>query len=170
MRLHMNSFVLLVSGLLVPGQTSLLDSVRFASKKTGGSSKNRGGKSPGKRYGFKKQDGNISLPLTPYYKCCSYASFPSISSFQSDSPVLFMSQFLPCCQTWLRVNIMKRGADTQHSVQLDTLLKNKAGNMFMFLIVNNFNENPKPINVHSDVSLLGLPSQNRRQSYTKVLQ
>ncbi|KAK9530810.1 hypothetical protein VZT92_012291 [Zoarces viviparus] len=46
------------AGLLVPGQTSLLDSVRFASKKAGGSSKNVGGKSPGRRYGFKKQDGN----------------------------------------------------------------------------------------------------------------
>ncbi|XP_077184046.1 large ribosomal subunit protein bL27m [Paroedura picta] len=31
--------------------------VRFASKKTGTSSKNRGGKSPGKRYGFKKTEG-----------------------------------------------------------------------------------------------------------------
>uniref|UniRef100_A0AAZ1XIE5 Large ribosomal subunit protein bL27m n=1 Tax=Oreochromis aureus TaxID=47969 RepID=A0AAZ1XIE5_OREAU len=45
--------------LLIPGQLSLLDSVRFASKKAGGSSKNLGGKSPGKRYGFKKQDGNF---------------------------------------------------------------------------------------------------------------
>uniref|UniRef100_A0A669DGE8 Mitochondrial ribosomal protein L27 n=1 Tax=Oreochromis niloticus TaxID=8128 RepID=A0A669DGE8_ORENI len=47
------------TGLLIPGQLSLLDSVRFASKKAGGSSKNLGGKSPGKRYGFKKQDGNF---------------------------------------------------------------------------------------------------------------
>nr|ACQ58490.1 Mitochondrial 39S ribosomal protein L27 [Anoplopoma fimbria] len=47
------------AGLLGPGQTSLLDSVRFASKKAGGSSKNVGGKSPGRRYGFKKQDGNF---------------------------------------------------------------------------------------------------------------
>uniref|UniRef100_A0A8D0EEY4 Large ribosomal subunit protein bL27m n=1 Tax=Salvator merianae TaxID=96440 RepID=A0A8D0EEY4_SALMN len=31
--------------------------VRFASKKTGTTSKNRGGNSPGKRYGFKKLDG-----------------------------------------------------------------------------------------------------------------
>ncbi|XP_062298810.1 39S ribosomal protein L27, mitochondrial [Scomber scombrus] len=46
-------------GLLVPAQSSLLDSVRFASKKAGGSSKNLGGKSPGQRYGFKKQDGNF---------------------------------------------------------------------------------------------------------------
>lgn len=51
----------LVSGLLVPGQSSLLESVRFASKKSGGSSKNLGGKSPGRRYGFKKQDGNNEL-------------------------------------------------------------------------------------------------------------
>lgn len=54
----MDFSVLLVSGLLGPGQSSLLDSVRFASKKAGGSSKNVGGKSPGRRYGFKKQDGN----------------------------------------------------------------------------------------------------------------
>lgn len=59
MYLHMNMFVLLVSGLLVPGQACLLDSVRFASKKAGGSSKNLGGKSPGRRYGYKKQDGNF---------------------------------------------------------------------------------------------------------------
>jgi len=51
-------FVLLVSGLLVPCQTSLLDSVRFASKKAGGSCKNTGGKSPGRRYGSKKYDGS----------------------------------------------------------------------------------------------------------------
>ncbi|XP_041830451.1 39S ribosomal protein L27, mitochondrial [Melanotaenia boesemani] len=46
-------------GLLVPGQSHLLDSVRFASKKAGGSCKNLGGKSPGRRYGFKKQDGSF---------------------------------------------------------------------------------------------------------------
>lgn len=51
--------VLLVSGLLLPGQSALLGWVRFASKKSGGSSKNTGGKSPGKRYGPKKQDGNF---------------------------------------------------------------------------------------------------------------
>ncbi|XP_063077882.1 39S ribosomal protein L27, mitochondrial [Engraulis encrasicolus] len=32
---------------------------RHASKKSGGSSKNLGGKSPGRRYGYKKQDGNF---------------------------------------------------------------------------------------------------------------
>ncbi|XP_071402736.1 large ribosomal subunit protein bL27m [Centroberyx affinis] len=47
------------TGLLTPCQSSLIDSVRFASKKSGGSSKNLGGKSPGRRYGFKKQDGNF---------------------------------------------------------------------------------------------------------------
>ncbi|XP_023122245.1 39S ribosomal protein L27, mitochondrial [Amphiprion ocellaris] len=47
------------AGLLVTGQCSLLDSVRFASKKAGGSSKNLGGKSPGRRFGFKKQDGHF---------------------------------------------------------------------------------------------------------------
>ncbi|XP_071779025.1 large ribosomal subunit protein bL27m [Centroberyx gerrardi] len=47
------------TGLLVPCQSSLFDSMRFASKKAGGSSKNLGGKSPGRRYGFKKQDGNF---------------------------------------------------------------------------------------------------------------
>uniref|UniRef100_A0A4W6FRM1 Mitochondrial ribosomal protein L27 n=1 Tax=Lates calcarifer TaxID=8187 RepID=A0A4W6FRM1_LATCA len=45
--------------LLVPGQSFLLDSVRFASKKAGSSCKNIGGNSPGRRYGFKKQDGNF---------------------------------------------------------------------------------------------------------------
>uniref|UniRef100_A0A3B3DTP4 Large ribosomal subunit protein bL27m n=1 Tax=Oryzias melastigma TaxID=30732 RepID=A0A3B3DTP4_ORYME len=47
------------AGLLIPAQSSLLDLLRFASKKAGGSSKNVGGKSPGRRYGFKKQDGNF---------------------------------------------------------------------------------------------------------------
>ncbi|KAF3858954.1 hypothetical protein F7725_021353 [Dissostichus mawsoni] len=47
------------TGVLVPAQTALLDLLRFASKKAGGSSKNVGGKSPGRRYGFKKQDGNF---------------------------------------------------------------------------------------------------------------
>uniref|UniRef100_A0A3P9JCR9 Large ribosomal subunit protein bL27m n=1 Tax=Oryzias latipes TaxID=8090 RepID=A0A3P9JCR9_ORYLA len=47
------------AGLLISAQSSLWDSVRFASKKAGGSSKNVGGKSPGRRYGFKKQDGNF---------------------------------------------------------------------------------------------------------------
>ncbi|KAM7371260.1 hypothetical protein PAMP_010747 [Pampus punctatissimus] len=47
------------AGLLVPGQSSLLESLRFASKKSGTSSKTKGGKSPGHRYGFKKQDGNF---------------------------------------------------------------------------------------------------------------
>ncbi|XP_070981440.1 large ribosomal subunit protein bL27m-like [Oncorhynchus clarkii lewisi] len=40
------------SGLLLPCQSS-------ASKKAGGSSKNLGGKSPGRRYGFKKTDANF---------------------------------------------------------------------------------------------------------------
>ncbi|KAM6897445.1 large ribosomal subunit protein bL27m [Xenentodon cancila] len=47
------------AGLLVPSKSLLSDSVRFASKKAGGSSKNVGGKSAGRRYGFKKQDGNF---------------------------------------------------------------------------------------------------------------
>ncbi|CAL8303594.1 unnamed protein product [Lota lota] len=47
------------TGLLLPCQSSFIDSVRLASKKAGGSSKNLGGKSPGRRYGFKKHDGNL---------------------------------------------------------------------------------------------------------------
>ncbi|XP_072312133.1 large ribosomal subunit protein bL27m [Eucyclogobius newberryi] len=47
------------AGLVLPSQCPLLDLVRFASKKAGGSTKNLGGKSPGRRYGFKKQDGNF---------------------------------------------------------------------------------------------------------------
>ncbi|XP_034049620.1 39S ribosomal protein L27, mitochondrial [Thalassophryne amazonica] len=47
------------TGLLVPCQSSLLDSVRFASKKTGGSTRNSTGRRAGRRYGFKKQDGNF---------------------------------------------------------------------------------------------------------------
>ncbi|XP_066474392.1 large ribosomal subunit protein bL27m [Tiliqua scincoides] len=49
-------------GAAAPGQLlsfppTSAAAVRFASKKSGGSSKNLGGKSPGKRYGFKKLDG-----------------------------------------------------------------------------------------------------------------
>jgi len=39
---------------------SACEALRFASKKSGGSSKNLGGKSPGRRYGFKKLDGNFA--------------------------------------------------------------------------------------------------------------
>ncbi|XP_037102614.1 39S ribosomal protein L27, mitochondrial isoform X2 [Syngnathus acus] len=52
-------FTRYIAGLLDPGQFFLLSSLRFASKKAGGSSKNHGGKSAGKRYGLKKQDGNF---------------------------------------------------------------------------------------------------------------
>ncbi|XP_005494845.1 large ribosomal subunit protein bL27m [Zonotrichia leucophrys gambelii] len=41
---------------LTTHQPSLV-AVRWASKKSGGSSKNLGGRSPGKRYGFKKTEG-----------------------------------------------------------------------------------------------------------------
>nr|XP_057922287.1 39S ribosomal protein L27, mitochondrial [Doryrhamphus excisus] len=46
-------------GLLDLGQPFLVASLRFASKKAGGSTKNLGGKSPGKRYGLKKNEGNF---------------------------------------------------------------------------------------------------------------
>uniref|UniRef100_A0A9L0K0T5 Large ribosomal subunit protein bL27m n=1 Tax=Equus asinus TaxID=9793 RepID=A0A9L0K0T5_EQUAS len=43
--------------LLSPPQAAAL-AVRYASKKTGGSSKNLGGKSPGRRFGLKKMEGH----------------------------------------------------------------------------------------------------------------
>ncbi|XP_006635155.1 large ribosomal subunit protein bL27m [Lepisosteus oculatus] len=46
------------TGLLL-SQQPLAVPARCASKKAGGSSKNVGGKSPGRRYGFKKMDGNF---------------------------------------------------------------------------------------------------------------
>ncbi|KAB1266652.1 39S ribosomal protein L27; mitochondrial [Camelus dromedarius] len=46
-----------VTALLNPPQAAAL-AVRYASKKTGGSSKNLGGKSPGKRFGIKKMEGH----------------------------------------------------------------------------------------------------------------
>ncbi|KAM9002695.1 39S ribosomal protein L27, mitochondrial [Antechinus flavipes] len=45
-----------VTAGLSPPQV-MVASVRYASKKTGGSSKNLGGKSPGKHYGIKKLEG-----------------------------------------------------------------------------------------------------------------
>ncbi|XP_077568048.1 large ribosomal subunit protein bL27m-like [Stigmatopora nigra] len=46
------------AGFPAPALSCLWSSQRFASKKAGSSSKNHGGKSPGKRYGHKKQNGN----------------------------------------------------------------------------------------------------------------
>uniref|UniRef100_A0A8C3YW47 Mitochondrial ribosomal protein L27 n=1 Tax=Catagonus wagneri TaxID=51154 RepID=A0A8C3YW47_9CETA len=46
-----------VTALLGPPQAAVL-AVRYASKKTGGSSKNLGGKSPGKHFGIKKMEGH----------------------------------------------------------------------------------------------------------------
>ncbi|XP_018090792.1 39S ribosomal protein L27, mitochondrial [Xenopus laevis] len=45
-------------GFVAPPPVSLLVA-REASKKAGGSSKNKGGKSPGRRYGYKKLDGDF---------------------------------------------------------------------------------------------------------------
>ncbi|KAM9597517.1 large ribosomal subunit protein bL27m isoform 2-T2 [Trichechus inunguis] len=45
------------AALLSPTQATAL-AVRYASKKTGGSSKNLGGKSSGRRYGIKKMEGH----------------------------------------------------------------------------------------------------------------
>ncbi|KTG33699.1 hypothetical protein cypCar_00018032 [Cyprinus carpio] len=49
---------LVFAGILF-SQTPTVVLTRFASKKSGGSSKNLGGKSGGRRYGYKKQDGNF---------------------------------------------------------------------------------------------------------------
>uniref|UniRef100_A0A8C4TTS5 Uncharacterized protein n=1 Tax=Falco tinnunculus TaxID=100819 RepID=A0A8C4TTS5_FALTI len=49
--------------VLTTPQTSLVV-VRCASKKTGSSYKNLGGRSPGKRYGFKKVDGRSERLLS----------------------------------------------------------------------------------------------------------
>ncbi|XP_067913869.1 large ribosomal subunit protein bL27m-like isoform X3 [Heterodontus francisci] len=46
------------SGFLAFPQTTII-TVRCASKKAGGSSKNLGGNSPGRRYGWKKGDGDF---------------------------------------------------------------------------------------------------------------
>ncbi|KAG7491694.1 hypothetical protein MATL_G00006960 [Megalops atlanticus] len=46
-------------GIQLSCQPSIIVSARCASKKAGGSTKNLGGKSPGRRYGYKKRDGNF---------------------------------------------------------------------------------------------------------------
>ncbi|XP_008583952.1 PREDICTED: 39S ribosomal protein L27, mitochondrial [Galeopterus variegatus] len=46
-----------VTALLSPPQGTVL-ALRYASKKSGGSSKNLGGRSPGKHYGIKKMEGH----------------------------------------------------------------------------------------------------------------
>lgn len=58
-----NSVLSAVTALLSPPQAAAL-AVRYASKKTGGSSKNLGGKSPGKRFGLKKMEGTDVLWLS----------------------------------------------------------------------------------------------------------
>lgn len=60
-------------------QSSLLDSVRFASKKAGGSSKNLGGKSPGQRYGFKKQDGNYKYLKDLFFFPCATSMYCTVT-------------------------------------------------------------------------------------------
>uniref|UniRef100_A0AC11DWU0 Mitochondrial ribosomal protein L27 n=1 Tax=Ovis aries TaxID=9940 RepID=A0AC11DWU0_SHEEP len=55
-----------VTALLSPPQAAAL-AVRYASKKTGGSSKNLGGKSPGKRFGIKKMEVHLWTSLLGHY-------------------------------------------------------------------------------------------------------
>lgn len=59
--------------VLTTPHTSLV-AVRWASKKSGGSSKNLGGRSPGKRYGFKKVEGRSA-----YLTCISLGSSQLLS-------------------------------------------------------------------------------------------
>lgn len=59
--------------VLTTCHTSLV-AVRWASKKSGGSSKNLGGRSPGKRYGFKKVEGRSG-----YLICISLGSSQLLS-------------------------------------------------------------------------------------------
>lgn len=59
--------------VLTTFHTSLV-AVRWASKKSGGSSKNLGGRSPGKRHGFKKVEGR-----SEYLICISLASSQLLS-------------------------------------------------------------------------------------------
>lgn len=56
--------VVLSPNLVLSTRHTSLVAVRWASKKSGGSSKNLGGRSPGKRYGFKKVEG------TSEYRIC----------------------------------------------------------------------------------------------------
>lgn len=58
-----------VVGRLLSLQPVLEVTARHASKKSGGSSKNLGGKSPGRRYGYKKLDGKASLLHSKYEGC-----------------------------------------------------------------------------------------------------
>lgn len=48
-------------GIALSSQTPTVVLTRFASKKSGGSSKNLGGNSAGRRYGHKKHDGTVFL-------------------------------------------------------------------------------------------------------------
>lgn len=53
-------FVVLAPNLVLSVPQTSLAAVRCASKKSGGSSKNLGGRSPGKRYGVKKVEGRLA--------------------------------------------------------------------------------------------------------------
>lgn len=90
--LCLNNFSILsaVTALLSPPQAAAL-AIRFASKKTGGSSKNLGGKSPGKRFGLKKMEG-MDVPWLSFLSC-TLPSAPGISlksrkTMQMPDPVL----------------------------------------------------------------------------------
>lgn len=77
LRLNNMSVLSAVVALLSPPQAAAL-AVRYASKKTGGSSKNLGGKSPGRRFGLKKMEGE-GVPWLPSPSCtlpsCPWHSF-----------------------------------------------------------------------------------------------
>uniref|UniRef100_A0A8C5WKN1 Large ribosomal subunit protein bL27m n=1 Tax=Leptobrachium leishanense TaxID=445787 RepID=A0A8C5WKN1_9ANUR len=59
LRLPYNISCLVLLPSLVSPVCAVSNLVRGASKKAGGSTKNRGGNSPGKRYGYKKLDGDF---------------------------------------------------------------------------------------------------------------
>lgn len=82
-----------VTALLSPPQAAAL-AVRYASKKTGGSSKNLGGKSPGKRFGLRKMEGtDVPWLSFPSYALLSASSISlkSRKAMQVPAPILCLA-------------------------------------------------------------------------------
>jgi hypothetical protein len=81
------------TALLSPTPATAL-AVRYASKKTGGSSKNLGGKSPGKRFGIKKMEGE-DVPWLLFssctLSCCVSRPLEKLENYAGAGPVLCLA-------------------------------------------------------------------------------
>ncbi|XP_067913872.1 uncharacterized protein [Heterodontus francisci] len=86
------------SGFLAFPQTTII-TVRCASKKAGGSSKNLGGNSPGRRYGWKKGDGIYWPSMTMFSHRRGFCSYRKHSGNSASDSLAPRSQYPPRSQS-----------------------------------------------------------------------